>query len=273
MTTTKSQIHLGDLAFDVAVGGPEDGAPVLLLHGFPHDSACFDGVLEPLHDAGLRTITFDQRGYSPGARPADVDDYGLDHLVGDAIGVLDHLGVERCLLVGHDWGGIVGWHLAARHPERFTGYVAVSTGHPSAVSAALVSGSDQRERSAYIKTFTSDEAEEKLLARNAVLLRRTCPRDAVVKMQEPGALTAALNWYRATFSGDIATKTACGRVTIPTTMVWSDADSALGREQAEGSGDFVDADYRFVELTGVDHWVPENAPQELAAAIIARANA
>ncbi|GED97642.1 alpha/beta fold hydrolase [Gordonia crocea] len=273
MTTTKSQITLGDLTFDVAVGGPADGEPVLLLHGFPHNSGSYDGVVGLLHDAGLHTITFDQRGYSPGARPAGVEPYGIDHLVGDALGVLDALGVERCLLVGHDWGGILGWQLAARHPERFTGYVAVSTGHSSAIAGALRSGSDQRERSSYIAAFIADGAEEKLLARNAVLLRRTCPREAVPPLQEPGALTAALNWYRATFNGDIAEKLSGGRVTIPTTMVWSDGDTALGREQAEGSGEFVDADYRFVELSGVDHWVPEKAPEALAAAIIDRAGA
>ena len=134
----------------------------------------------------MRTITVDQRGYSPGARPPAVDDYSMDKLVADAIGVLDALGIERCLLVGHDWGGIIGWQLAARHPERFTGYVAVSTGHASAISEALEAASDQRERSSHISVFIAEGAEEKLLARNAVLLRRTCPRDAVVKMQEPG---------------------------------------------------------------------------------------
>jgi pimeloyl-ACP methyl ester carboxylesterase len=268
---TKSQINFGGLVFDIDDSGPPDGPPVLLLHGFPHDRASWDGVVPLLNDEGLRTITVDQRGYSPGARPPAVDDYSLDNLVADAIGILDALGIERCLLVGHDWGGIIGWQLAARHPERFTGYVAVSTGHASAISEALEAGSDQRERSSYISVFTAEGAEEKLLARNAVLLRRTCPRDAVVKMQEPGALTAALNWYRATFSGDIASKRVCPRVVIPTTMVWSDGDTALGREQAEGSGAYVDADYRFVELTGVDHWVPEKAPRELADAIIERA--
>ncbi|MFT4201868.1 alpha/beta fold hydrolase [Gordonia sp. (in: high G+C Gram-positive bacteria)] len=271
--TTPRRVAVGDLVFDVAIGGPADGAPVLLLHGFPHNSASFDGVLGPLHDAGLRTITVDQRGYSPGARPADVDAYLLDNLVGDAIGILDALGIDRCLLVGHDWGGIVGWQLAARHPERFTGYVAVSTGHPGALAGALSAGDDQREKSSYIKMFIADGAEEKLLARNAVLLRRTCPKEAAAQMQEPGALTGGLNWYRANFTGDIAAKIPSGRVAIPTTMVWSDGDTALGREQAEGSGAFVDGDYRFVELTGVDHWVPENAPEQLAAAIIERAGA
>ena len=267
---TRTQITLGDLTFDVAVGGPEDGPPVLLLHGFPHNSASFDGVVGPLHEAGLRTITFDQRGYSPGARPSAVADYRIDLLVADVIGVLDALGVQRCLLVGHDWGGMIGWQLAARHPERFTGYVAVSTGHSSAVAQALEAGDDQREKSSYIKFFIADGSEEKLLARNAVLLRRTVPREAIPPLQEPGALTAALNWYRATFTDNIAENMATGTVTIPTTMVWSDGDTALGREQAEGSAEFVDADYRFVELAGVDHWVPEKAPEALAAAIIDR---
>ncbi|MFT3899812.1 MAG: alpha/beta hydrolase [Gordonia sp. (in: high G+C Gram-positive bacteria)] len=271
MSAAPSQIALGDLVFDVAVGGPAGGAPVLLLHGFPHNSASFAGVLPLLHDAGLRTITFDQRGYSPGARPADVDAYVIDNLMSDALGVLDELGIDKCLLVGHDWGGIIGWQLASRHPDRFTGYVAVSTGHPGAISGALAGGDDQREKSSYISFFIEEGAEEKLLARNAVLLRRTCPKEAALQMQEPGALTGGLNWYRANFTGDIAAKMPSRRVSIPTTLVWSDGDTALGREQAEASAGFVDGDYRFVELAGVDHWVPEKAPEALAAAIIDRA--
>ncbi|QKT07072.1 alpha/beta hydrolase [Gordonia sp. X0973] len=271
MTITKSQVTVDDLTFDVAVGGPEDGPTVLLLHGFPHNSASYDGVVPILNDAGLRTITVDQRGYSPGARPEGVQAYRIPNLVADVIGVLDALGVARCLLVAHDWGAIVGWQLAARHPERFTGYVAVSTGHAGAISEALEHSEDQRKKSSYIKFFIEEGSEEKLLARNAVLLRRTCPRDAIGPLQEPGALTAALNWYRANFTGDIAANTACGRITIPTTMVWSDGDEALGREQAERTGGFVDADYRYVELTGVDHWVPEKAPERLAELIIERA--
>lgn len=268
--TSTRQVQVGDLTFDVTIGGPEGGTWVLLLHGFPVNGQCFDDVVPRLHDSGLRTIVFNQRGYSPGARPTDIGAYRLDELTADAIGVLDAIGVHYALLVGHDWGGIVAWHLAGKYAHRFTGLVAVSTGHPAAMAAAL-EASDQRERSSYIKDFIADGAEEKLLARNSVLLRRSgVTADEVAPLAEPGAMTAALNWYRANFTGDVAATLACPPIEMPTTMVWSDADAALGREQAELSGRFVYSDYRFCELAGIDHWVPQHASAALASEIALR---
>lgn len=276
MTIEHRAVTVGEYTFDAHIGVPDDVSAksvvptVLLLHGFPHNSGCYDDVVPRLHEAGLRTIAFDQRGYSPGARPTAVEDYSIDKLVADAIGVLDALEVPHVLLVGHDWGGLVAWHLAAAHPNRLTGLVAVSTGHPSAITGALKADTDQRERSSYIQMFISDDAEEKLLARDAVLLRRSVPREAIAPLQEPGALTAALNWYRANFAGDIGAKMACGPIEVPTTFVWSDGDTALGRDQAELTGRYVYGDYRFVALEGVDHWIPEKAPAALASEIALR---
>jgi pimeloyl-ACP methyl ester carboxylesterase len=87
----------------------------------------------------------------------------------------------------------------------------------------------------------------------------------VALLSAPGALTAALNWYRAMDSG-----TRVDRVGVPTTYVWSDGDVAIGRTAAEGCAHFVTGDYRFVELPGITHWIPEQAPRELAAAILDR---
>jgi pimeloyl-ACP methyl ester carboxylesterase len=88
----------------------------------------------------------------------------------------------------------------------------------------------------------------------------------VAQLSEPGALTSALNWYRA-MRADLG---ALPAVTVPTTYVWSDEDQAIGRAGAERCGEFVDADYRFVELPGISHWIPEQSPEELAEAILAR---
>src|SRR5215475_16098471 len=111
-------VRARELVFDVTVAGPEsNGVPVFLLHGFPQNSAMWDRVIPFLHVNGLTTITMDQRGYSPGARPTDVDAYATGHCVDDAIAILDFLGVERAHVVGHDWGAVVAWHLAAEHPE------------------------------------------------------------------------------------------------------------------------------------------------------------
>jgi pimeloyl-ACP methyl ester carboxylesterase len=265
------------LTFEVRAGGPADGAAVLLLHGFPQHGGEWDEVTPALHAAGLRTYAPDQRGYSPGARPVEVAAYRIPELVADAAALLDALGVAGAHVVGHDWGAIVAWALAAAHPDRVRSLTAVSVPHPAAMAHALRVSADQKARSSYITLFRKPGAAERtLLAFGAAALRRMLggvgDADRVARyaepMREPGALTAALNWYRAMSSADLA---AVGPVAVPTTFVWSDRDVAIGRVAARACADHVTGDYRLVELPGVSHWIPDVAPGPLAEAILARA--
>ena len=151
---------------------------------------------------------------------------------------------------------------------------AVSVPHPTAFTAAFRSDPEQQERSAYIRLFWQHgKAEEVLLADDARRLRRmfgdAVPVEAVDEyvavLSAPGALTAALNWYRA-----MSSRTPVDPVGVPTTFVWSDQDVAIGRRAAEGSAGHVTGDYRCVELACVSHWIPELAPEQLAVAVLDR---
>ncbi|MGQ5263926.1 alpha/beta fold hydrolase [Micromonospora sp. ZYX-F-536] len=264
------------LTFEVHTGGPSGGAPVLLLHGFPQHSGEWDEVVPTLHTAGLATYALDQRGYSPGARPAAVAEYRIPELVADVVAVLDALGLDAVHLVGHDWGAVVAWAVAAVHPERVRTLTAVSVPHPAAMAHALANDGQQKARSSYIALFRKEEkAEKMLLAWNATALRKllggvgdaTRVDRYADPMREPGALTAALNWYRAMSRADLA---AVGPVAVPTTYVWSDRDIAIGRTAAEACAENVTGDYRFIQLPGVSHWIPDAAPGPLAEAILAR---
>lgn len=268
-------VTVGDLTFDVRTLGPQDGRPVVLLHGFPENSLSWSAVAARLADEGLRVIAPDQRGYSPGARPAGVESYTTDALAGDVVGIADALGLETFHLVGHDWGAAVGWVVAAHHAERLRTFTAVSVPHLAAYGAALAGDPDQQQRGSYIELLRqAGRAEDLLLADDARRLRAMyggiVPDSQVAsyvgQLSEPGALTAALSWYRAMRS-DLGSLPA---TTVPTTYVWSDEDMAIGRTGAERCGDFVDADFRFVELTGISHWIPEEAPDSLAEAILVR---
>ncbi len=268
-------VTVGELTFDVRLAGPEDGTPVMLLHGFPETSLSWSSVAPLLADAGLRVIAPNQRGYSPGARPTEVADYATDVLAGDAVAIADALGIGSFHLVGHDWGAAVAWVAAARHADRLLSLTAVSVPHLAPYGAAVAGDPDQQQRASYIGVFRKEgKAEHLLLENNAERLLAmygdAVPTDQaagyVAHLSEPGALTAALNWYRA-MRADLS---ALPAVTVPTTYVWSDDDMAIGRVPAEQCGDFVDADYEFVELNGITHWIPEQAPEALAAAIIAR---
>jgi pimeloyl-ACP methyl ester carboxylesterase len=273
------RIDVGDLTFDVRADGPDDGRPVLLLHGFPQTSASWAAVTPLLTQAGLRTYAPDQLGYSPGARPGEVGAYSAQNLAQVTCDLMTELGLPRADVVGHDWGANVAWTLAAWHPDRVRSLTAVSVPHPAAYTAAFRADPEQKERSAYIRLFWQEgKAEEVLLADNARRLRRMLsgsdgetevPAEAideyVAVLSAPGALTAALNWYRAMSSGN-----RVDRVAVPATYVWSDGDVAIGRTAAEACANYVTGDYRYVELPGVTHWIPEQAPEELASAILDR---
>ncbi|MCW2699556.1 MAG: putative hydrolase or acyltransferase of alpha/beta superfamily [Blastococcus sp.] len=270
---------VGDLTFDVRVDGPEDGRPVLLLHGFPQTSTSWAAVTPLLTEAGLRTYAPDQLGYSPGARPAEVDAYASTNLAQITADLMTAMDVPRADVVGHDWGANVAWTLAAWHPDRVRSLTAVSVPHPAAYTAAFRADPEQKERSSYIRLFwQAGKAEDALLADDARRLRRLLaggeqdsgvPAEAideyVAVLSAPGALTAALNWYRAMGLGPKVEP-----VEVPTTYVWSDGDVAIGRTAAEACANWVTGEYRFLELPGVTHWVPEQAPTELATAILDR---
>ncbi|WP_346622324.1 alpha/beta fold hydrolase [Blastococcus montanus] len=263
------------LTFDVRDAGPGDGEPVVLLHGFPQDSTAWDRVAPALHQHGLRTLAPDQRGYSPMARPRGRAHYRLRETVGDVLALLDAAGLDSAHVVGHDWGGIVGWALGAWHPGRVRTLTALSVPHPGAMARALAT-SDQALRSYYVGLFQLPILPEQvLLAGDGAALRRLLssgglPDDAVDRyvrrMREPAALTAALNWYRALpWSG----RDPVGRVRVPTLHVWSTGDAFLGRAATEDTARFVDAPYRLEVLDGVPHWIPELAADRTAELITA----
>ncbi|TFV68377.1 alpha/beta hydrolase [Blastococcus sp. CT_GayMR20] len=273
------RIDVGDLTFDVRADGPEDGRPVLLLHGFPQTSASWAAVTPILTQAGLRTYAPDQLGYSPGARPDEVAAYSAQNLAQVTADLMTAMDVPRADVVGHDWGANVAWTLAAWHPDRVRSLTAVSVPHPAAYTAAFRADPEQKERSGYIRLFwQAGKAEEVLLGDDARRLRRMLsgsdgetgvPAEAideyVAVLSAPGALTAALNWYRA-----MSSDTRVDAIEVPTTYVWSNGDVAIGRTAAEACSNHVTGDYRYVELSGVTHWIPEQAPEELASAILDR---
>ncbi|MDQ3569018.1 MAG: alpha/beta hydrolase [Actinomycetota bacterium] len=265
------ELPVGDYTFSARAAGPEDGRLVVLLHGFPQSSYQWRHQLAALAEAGYRAVAPDQRGYSPGARPEGVEHYGTDHLVADVLAMVDEMGAHQVDMVGHDWGAWVAWHLAARYPERLRSLTAVSLPHPVAfVDAALRGKGDQAVRSAYIGLFRQEGiAERTLLVNDGDGLRKALvaaglPRKEadyyVGLMRQPGALTAALSWYRAVSPEDAE---GIGPITTPTLYVWSDQDAALGRDAAEATASHVEGPYRFEVMEGVSHWIPEVAAEEL----------
>lgn len=272
---TTTQVSRGELVFNVTEAGPPDGEPVLLLHGFPQHSDSWDTLVPHLTAAGYRTVAMDQRGYSPGARPVGRAAYRITNLVADAAAVIDQRGGGRAHVVGHDWGSAVAWALASAEPGKVRSLTALSVPHPGAFLHAMVT-STQGLKSWYMYLFQLPWLPERLLRdRLAEVLVRSgqsrehAERDAA-GIAGPGALTAALNWYRAMPLLDF--RRANDPVRRPTLFVWSDGDIAIGRAGVDRTPKYVRAPYRFEVLRGVSHWILDEAPDALAELLVPHLN-
>lgn len=269
----QSLLEVNGLHFQATSLGPTDGELVLLLHGFPQFADAWLGLQQVLAEAGYRAVAIDQRGYSPGARPAEVSQYALPLLVADVFGFAQALGADSFHLVGHDWGAIVGWAVAAQQPARLRSLTALAVPHVDAFMQALHGDLDQMWRSKYVALFKAPGhvAEALLLGDQAHRLRGVYQGKVpaaqveanVRRLSEAGALTATLDWYRA-----LELSTRIGPVQVPSLYVWGDQDIALGETAALATERHVEAPYRFERLKGISHWMLEEAPDTIAALVL-----
>lgn len=264
------QYERGGYVFDVADGGDPQAPAVVLLHGFPQDSGAWSEAATLLQAAGYRTLAPDMRGVSARARPTAATEYRTIEVVNDLVALLDAAGLDRAHVVGHDWGGFVGWAMACEHPERLLTLTSVSTPHPAAVKGSLLN-STQALRSWYMGLFQVPRVAEFLLAPGAPVwgaMVRGMPREHVeryaARMADPAARSAALGWYRAIPRELAAPSVAWSKVSVPTLYVWGERDPALLRPAAEATADFVTGPYRF-EPIRAGHWIPETRPVLLTA--------
>ena len=266
------RVQSGDVALDVHVDGPDDGHPVLLLHGWPDSHRLWRHQLPALHAAGLRTITPDLRGFGASDRPDEVAAYGLADTLADVGVVLDAAGAERAHVVGHDWGAAVAWLIAGLLPDRVDKLAALSVGHTMAFRDA---GLPQREKSWYMLMFQFAGIAEQWLSDDGwANFRATFAHpdaDAVTEeLARPGALTASLNWYRANVPPEVlfGAGIELPRVAAPTLGVWSSGDRFLVEEGMTGSAGYVTGPWRYERLDGAGHWMQLEAPDALNALLV-----
>lgn len=274
-------LDAGGLDLHLVSAGPEDGPPLLLLHGFPEAWFGWQRQIPRLAAAGFHVLVPDQRGYNRSARPRGVAAYGLDRLCGDVVGLLDALGVERTLLAAHDWGAAVAWWTAVRFPERVERMAILNVPHPVVMRRHLLRSRAQRRRSWYMFFFQIPWLPEFLLRRRdfaflvkglVAIARQGTFSDADLARyrqawSRPGALTAMLNWYRAALRHP-PQRPASVRVSVPTRILWGQKDPALGEEMVDPSLALCDhgSAERFPELS---HWLQHEEPELIAARLVA----
>jgi epoxide hydrolase 4 len=266
------------LAFEVDVCGTGDRL-ALCLHGFPECSYSWRHQLPFLARLGYTAWAPNLRGYGHTSRPTRVLDYAMPHLVADVAGLIDAAGKKSTLLIGHDWGGGVGWHFAQKPPRPIEGYVAVNCPHPALLMAHLGRW-PQIAKSRYMFFFQIPGLPEWLLTRNgAAAIAGSFLDNAVDKSRFPaevldvyrrnallpGAMTAMLNWYRALFrTMRLWRGESASVIDVPTLMIWGERDFALGKELSIGTEKYVrDLTVRY--LPNASHWVQQEAPDEVNA--------
>jgi pimeloyl-ACP methyl ester carboxylesterase len=257
------------LTFSATDTGPIDGPVVLLLHGFPQTSRAWGPVSVQLNAHGFRTVAPDLRGYAPDARPRGRINYRSSKVIGDVVALIDAIGAGPVHLIGHDWGALLAWSTANAHPEVVTTLTAVSVPHYAAFLRSALS-SNQLRRSYYIAMFQLPVVPEMLFRIFPKSLARALAKSgmnvaSIAHVQhdvvDSGALTPAINWYRGLLASN--QRLMLRATTVPTTFVWGDADTLLGRRGAELTATYVTGPYRLDVLPGISHWIPDEAPQAL----------
>jgi epoxide hydrolase 4 len=266
-----------DFACDVA-GEGDDVA--LCLHGFPESRFSWRHQLPFLAAQGWRAVAPDLRGYGQSSRPQGKAAYHIDHLVDDVVGMFDALKPRRKLLVAHDWGAVIGWVVAMRRAVDLDGLIIMNVPHPTVFGQLIKHYWPQRRKSWYVAFFQIPALPEFLLRQNRAqgianaflnmaVDKGQFPPDVLEVYRRnaliPGALTAMINYYRANL-GILDEKAA--PIAVPTLMLWGEEDTALDVKLTEGYGPHV-RDFTLVRFPGVSHWVQQEAPGPVNAAMLA----
>jgi pimeloyl-ACP methyl ester carboxylesterase len=265
----------------VARAGPADGPLVILLHGFPEFWYGWRHQVGPLAESGFRVLAPDQRGYNLSEKPKGLAHYTLDALADDVEALIDAAGRPKAALVGHDWGGIVAWHVATRSPGRVDRLAVLNAPHPSVIGKQLWTRPGQALRSWYVFAFQLPWLPEAGLKRFGGLplaeALRTSSRKGAFSdddlaryrraWSEPGAVTAMLAWYRAWFRAGTAPPTK-PRVQVPALILWGKKDVALEPDLAQSSLALCDQG-RLVFFPDATHWLQHEEPDDVNRRLLA----
>lgn len=254
------------------------GPTVVLLHGFPETWWTWHRLIPALVDAGFRVVAPDQRGYGESDKPPGVAPYRVRALVGDIVGLLDALGVDRACVLGHDWGAQVAWQLAMDHPDRVVRLAILNLPHPARFAESLRTVRQLR-KSWYIAAFQLPGVAEHMLRHWGLrkAWRGRSPdafsaEDLAIyeaAFLQPGALTPVLAWYRAA-ARDFVTGNApkLHRIDLPVLVIFGERDEALHRDFAEPDPKRV-TDVKMVWVPEASHWVQHDAPEIVRDEVIA----
>lgn len=274
---TAREVEANGLTFRCREAG-EAGEPVILLHGFPETSHMWTALMPRLADGGYRCLAPDQRGYSPGARPDGVEHYRYEDIAGDVVALADAWGAPRFHLIGHDWGALCGWAVVDLYPGRLASWTAMSVPHAKAFATGVRDDPEEEPYRQILQLFlTPDVAESAGAADDFAIFRQAWTEsspeeveDYLSVLRQPGALTAALNWYRASRGHARSLDDEAvpfGPVTVPSQLIWGSEDPYIRRACVDLAAPYMRGPYRVVELQA-GHWLAQQKPDDVASAVL-----
>jgi len=288
LTTTRIALPTG-VTLNVQLGGARGGEAIVFLHGFPESHRTWREIAPALAEDYFVVVP-DQRGFGASDKPEGVENYRTDRIVADLIALADALEIDRFTLIGHDWGGAVAWLAALRHPERIGRLAIVNAPHPLIFQKSLIEDAAQRAASQYMNAFRNPAMEQGIAAMgwesfytktfgghaDLSLVPEAEKQAYLADWSAPGALTAMLNWYRAsdivvpTIGEEVAapawTAMPFPHLTMPTLVVWALRDKALLPVQLTGLEAVID-DLRVVTVPDAGHFIPWEKPAPVIDAI------
>jgi pimeloyl-ACP methyl ester carboxylesterase len=256
------------------------GKLVLMLHGFPEFWRMWRPVMEVVGQHH-RAVAVDTRGINLSTGPEDAGGYTPDQLVADVRDLIHHLGHDRAVLVGHDWGGFIAWQVAIRHPELLERLVIVNCAHPGIFTELYRAGGAQTQASAYMTMFRTEGFAEQLAAIDYA------PFDALIVQpglaagylteadaqayreawRRPGSVRRGLNYYRAMGLAGEPPPLAQQVVRVPTLVIWGDRDIYFAAENVDRLPEVV-PDLTLRRFPENDHWIVQQRPRDVAELIV-----
>ena len=259
------------------------GKLIMFVHGFPEFWYEWKNQLAEF-GRYYQAVAPDMRGYNLSSKPTEVEQYRVKYLVEDLRLLAEHLGHKRFILAGHDWGGVVAWAFALRHPDYLEKLIIVNAPHPGVFERELRENPAQQKASQYILMFRSPKAEQILSANNYTPLVDTVVSEGLKQgyfneedrkayleaWAQPGALTGGLNYYRAAgigpptgeesqVTGNFAVDPSLLTVKVPTLVIWGEKDNALLTGNLEGLDKFV-SNLIIKRIPDGSHWVIHEKP-------------
>ncbi|MHA2288685.1 MAG: alpha/beta fold hydrolase [Promethearchaeota archaeon] len=277
--------EINDVKLHYIKAGPDDGELILFLHGFPQFWYMWRDQLLEFSNKYL-AVALDMRGYNLSSKPEEIEQYQIHHLVEDIrVLVEEHFKRQKIILVGHDWGGVVAFPFANRHPNLIKKFVIINAPHPNIFAKLLAKNKDQQKSSQYVLLFRSKKAERVLMENNCQNLLNivTTPdmefteddRQMYINAwSEPGALTGGLNYYRAaglkppSLGEDMKNITEKPSelkpvmIEVPTLVIWGEKDEALTTYNLDGLGEYI-PDLRIERIPDGSHWIINEQPSKI----------